>query len=226
VIIMAKKQRRKAARAAQHDRSDQSVESVETPAAPKPAPKPSAAPPRRPGTRVRRKRSSPLPWIIGVGVVALLVGITIAANVIREANLPGERFRSQGNVHVALGTQTPPYNTDPPTSGWHTPGIAGWGAYVDEAPHDQELVHNMEDGGVILWYAAGTPEENQEHVAALQNVLGSRWPRTVIVPREGLEPSYVLTAWTRMQRFEEIDPDGMRAFVAAYHGLDHHPGTR
>ncbi len=220
---MGKKQRRKAARAGQ---PDQSVERVETPPAASTEPKASAAPKRRPGTRVRRKRSSPLPWIIGIGGIALLVGITIATNVIREANLPGERFRSQGNVHVALGTQTPPYNTDPPTSGWHTPGLAGWGAYVDAAPHDQELVHNMEDGGVILWYAAGTPEENQEHVTALQKVLGSRWPRTVIVPREGLEPTYVLTAWTRMQRFEEIDPDGMREFVAAYHGLDHHPGAR
>ena len=223
VKIRGKKQRRKAARAAQ---PDQSAERVETQAAASPEPKLSAAPTRRPGTRVRRKRPSRLPWIIGIGGVALLVGITVATNVIREANLPGERFRSQGNVHVALGTQTPPYSTDPPTSGWHTPGIAGWGAYVDEAPHDQELVHNMEDGGVILWYAAGTPEENQERVTALQNVLGSRWPRTVIVPREGLEPTYVLTAWTRMQRFEEIDPDGMRAFVAAYHGLDNHPGAR
>jgi hypothetical protein len=228
VSDMGKKQRRKAARAAQQPAIEGEAAAAEprAPAEPRGAaerPKAAAAgPQRRPGTRARRKKGSPLPWIVGIGAVVLLVGITVATNVIREANLPGERFRSQGNVHVALGTETPPYSTDPPTSGWHTPGIAAWGAYLDDPPHDQELVHNMEDGGVILWYAAGSREENEEHVAALQNVLGGRWARTVIVPREGLEPTYALTAWTRMQRFEEIDPEGMRAFIAAFHGIDNH----
>jgi hypothetical protein len=178
------------------------------------------------GARVRRAQGSPWPWLVGIGGIAALIGVTVAMNAMREAGMPGERFPSQGNVHVALGTDTPPYNTDPPTSGWHTPGLAGWGAYLDEAPHDQMLLHNMEDGGVILWYAAGTPEENEEHVRALQEVLGGRWPRTVIAPREGLETPYVLTAWTRLQRFDELDPEGKRTFVAAYHGLDHHPGAR
>jgi hypothetical protein len=218
---MGKKQRRKVARTGAGESAP--ITAPEVSPAPGGSTKGRLDPSRRPGTRPRRKPASRLPWIVGIGGVLLLVGITIASNMIREANLPGERFRSQGNVHVALGTQTPPYNTEPPTSGWHTPGIAGWGAYVDAAPHDQELVHNMEDGGVILWYVAGTPDENAAHVEALQNVLGSRWPRTVIAPREGLESPYVLTAWTRMQRFEELDPDGKRAFVTAYHGLDHHP---
>ncbi len=44
------------------------------------------------------------------------------------------------------------------------------------------------------------------------------------MPREGMETTYALTAWTRLQRFEEIDPEGMREFAEAYHGLDHHPG--
>jgi hypothetical protein len=55
-------------------------------------------------------------------------------------------------------------------------------------------------------------------------VLGNRWPRTVIVPREGMPTTYALTAWTRLQRFDAVDPDGKRAFLGAYHGTDHHPG--
>lgn len=179
---------------------------------------------KRSGRRPARRRSNPLPWILGVGGVLLLVGIQVGVNAYLEANLPGERFRSQGNVHVSLGASTPAYNTEPPTSGWHTPQLAGWGSYVEEPPHDQLLVHNMEDGGVILWYRAGTVEENRTRVAELQEVVGSRWPRTVIVPREGLDTPYVLTAWTRMQRFDELDVEAMRTFIDAFHGIDHHPG--
>ena len=180
--------------------------------------------PKRPGRRSPRRRPNPWPWVIGIGGVLLLVGIQVGVNVYREAGLPGERFRSQGNVHVSLGTSTPAYNSEPPTSGWHTPQLASGGSYVEEAPDDQLLVHNMEDGGVILWYRAGTEQANRERVIELEEVVGSRWPRTVIVPREGLESPYVLTAWTRMQRFEELDLEGKRVFLEAFHGIDHHPG--
>lgn len=178
----------------------------------------------RPGRRAPRRRSNPWPWLIGVGGVLLLIGVQVGVNVYREASLPGERFRSQGNVHVSLGAATPSYNSEPPTSGWHTPQLAAWGSYVDEAPADQLLVHNMEDGGVVLWYRAGSVDENRERVAQLEEVVGSRWPRTVIVPREGLETPYVLTAWTRLQRFETFDLDAKRVFLDAFHGIDHHPG--
>jgi len=180
--------------------------------------------PQRSGRRVSRRRSNPWPWLIGIGGVLLLAGIQIGVNVYREANLPGERFRSQGNVHVSLGANTPAYNSEPPTSGWHTAQLAPWGTHIDEAPHDQLLVHNMEDGGVILWFRAGSVEENRARAAELEAVVGTRWPRTVIVPREGLESPYVLTAWTRLQRFETLDIDGKRDFIEAFHGLDHHAG--
>jgi hypothetical protein len=179
---------------------------------------------RRTARRGRGKGGNVWPWLGGAAGILVLVGVTVATNLIREAGLPGERFRSQGNVHVPLGTQTPAYNSDPPTSGWHTPGVAAWGAYVDTAPPDQELVHNMEDGGVVLWYPAGTPDENAEHVRLLQGVLGGRWPRTAIVPREGLGSAYVLTAWTRLQRFDALDEGGKRAFITAYYGIDNHAG--
>ena len=171
--------------------------------------------------RGRRKRN-PLPWIVGLGGLAVLVVVQIGINIYREVTAPGERFPSQGNVHVALGTSTPAYNSDPPTSGWHTPDLAAWGAYVEPQP-DQRLVHNMEDGGVILWYQAGTPEEHEEHVAALEAVVDGRYARVVIVPREGMPTTYAMTAWRRLARFDSIDTEAMRAFLAAYHGIDHHP---
>ena len=194
---------------------------------PKPAKAAKAAAPSTSSTKLARARrgrrkGNPLPWIVGLGGLAVLVVVQIGINVYREATAPGERFASQGNVHVSLGTSTPAYNSDPPTSGWHTPDLAAWGTYVEPQP-DQRLVHNMEDGGVILWYEAGTPEENEAQVAALQEVVDGRYSRVVIAPREGMPTPYAMTAWQRLERFDAIDTVAMQAFLAAYHGLDHHP---
>jgi hypothetical protein len=172
-------------------------------------------------SRRGRRKGPSLPWIVGIVGLALLVAIQIGVTVVGQARLPGERFPSQGNVHVALGASTPPYNSDPPTSGWHTAELAPWGSHL-ELQHDQRLVHNMEDGGVILWYANGTLEENRAHVAALEAVVPRAYPRVVIAPRDGMPTTYAATAWQRLQRFDEIDAAAKQAFIAAYHGIDNH----
>ncbi|HEX7002785.1 MAG TPA: DUF3105 domain-containing protein [Trueperaceae bacterium] len=173
------------------------------------------------GRSRRRNRKNNLPWIVGITGVAALIVLPIVVNAVRWANLPGEGFRSQGNLHIALGTEHVPYNSDPPTSGPHTPNLANWGSYYEIQP-DERLVHNMEDGGVILWYRHGTPEENEAHVEALEEVARG-YRRVVIAPREEMPTTYALTAWQRLQRFDEIDPDGMREFIEAFEGIDHHP---
>ena len=197
-----------------------------TPSAPEPqpakSPKAPSGTPKLARSRRGRRQANPLPWIVGLGGLAVLVVAQIGVNVYRESSAPGERFASQGNVHVSLGTSTPAYNSNPPTSGWHTPDLAAWGSYVEPQP-DQRLIHNLEDGGVVLWYEAGTPEENEAHVAALEQVVAGRYARYVIAPREDMPTPYALTAWRRLARFDAIDVAAMQAFLAAYHGVDHHP---
>lgn len=182
-------------------------------------PKQSAQERRRHSRRVN-KQNRLVPWVIGGGIV-LLVAVPLIINYIRFLSLPGEFYRSQGNVHVALGTETPPYNSNPPTSGWHTNELAAWGSYDEPLP-DQLVVHNMEDAGVLMWYRPGTPEENEAHIAALESAAQG-YRRVVILPREDMPTQYALTAWTRLQRFDEIDVEGKRAFLEAYEGIDHHP---
>ena len=75
------------------------------------------------------------------------------------------------------------YNSDPPTSGWHTPELNSWGSYDYVIP-DERLVHNMEDGGVVLWYSYGPPEENTRRINDLENVARG-YRRVIIVPRDG-----------------------------------------
>ena len=169
-----------------------------------------------------RRKNRNLPTLLIVGAVVLLLGGLVVYRIVQSVGLPGERFASQGNTHISLDDAHPPYNSNPPTSGWHTPDLAGWGAYGTVVP-DERLVHNMEDGGVIVWYRAGTPEENDANIDALQQVVRG-YPRHVIAPREDMPSPYALTAWQRLQRFDEIDVEGMRAFLDAYHGIDHHGG--
>lgn len=170
--------------------------------------------------RGKRRRQNRLPWILGATAVVALIALPIVLNMTRLANLPGEGFASQGNTHIALGAAHPPYNSDPPTSGWHTPQLASWGSYEEVQP-DESLIHNMEDGGVILWYRNGTPEENEAHVVALEDV-SQGYRRIVIAPRDDMPTTYALTAWQRLQRFDQIEPEGMRDFIEAFHGIDHH----
>ncbi len=183
--------------------------------------KPAADKPRQAARPSRRQKQQRTNIAIGAGIATVIIA-AIALQVIRESGKPGERFRSQGNLHIA-SLQTPhvPYNSNPPTSGPHMPGIAGWGSYTSAQP-DELLVHNMEDGGVILWYELGTAEENDANVDLLNDVARN-YSRIVIAPRADLGSQYVLTAWTRLQRFDEIDREGMLRFIEAYEGLDHHP---
>jgi hypothetical protein len=159
-------------------------------------------------------------WYIWGGVAAVVVAGLIGFNIYRESQKPGEKFADQGNVHLDLGKDHPPYNSDPPTSGWHTGDLAAWGSYDYIVP-DMRLLHNLEDGGVIFWYPFGTPEENQKHIEALEPIAKG-YRHVVIAPRENMPTTYAMTAWTRLQRFDAIDETAMKRFLDTYHGIDHH----
>ena len=160
-----------------------------------------------------------MPWLIGVGIVALIAVPTVI-NTSQRTSLPGEVFPSQGNTHIVDGDTSADYNSSPPTSGPHWETMANWGSYDFVVP-DQVLLHNLEDGGVILWYALGSREENQTHIRQLEEVA-SGFERVIIAPREDLEASFVATAWERMQLFSNVDQAAMRAFIEAFEGVDHH----
>jgi hypothetical protein len=169
-----------------------------------------------------QKKRSLTPWLIGAGV-ALVVLVPAGFNIYEQSQLPGERFRSLGNAHIGEDAPEPAYNSNPPTSGPHLSYTANWGTYTEVQP-DELLVHNLEDAGVILWYRAGTPEENRQRSSALEDAYDSgRYRRVIIAPRENLDTMYAMTAWQRLQTFDDINPDEINAFMDAYEGVDHHP---
>lgn len=132
---------------------------------------------------------------------------------------PGHAVKGQGNLHIdSPRVEHEAYNTNPPTSGPHTPYTAKWG--VHEVPVAPELqVHNLEHGGVLLQY--NCPESCPElttHLAA----VAENYSRVLVAPYPLMESKIALTAWERIDTLDTFDEKRITDFVEAYHGKDHH----
>ena len=159
-----------------------------------------------------------------------------------ELSRPGEAVPDLGNEHIStLDTPHPPYNSNPPTSGWHIPFIATWGVHQKPIPRELQ-VHNLEDGGVLIQYAC--PVACPGLVAKLERlakrVLARPEPRyhhLIVAPHPDAEPGrppeppgrqsapvLALTAWTRIDRLTAFDDARITRFIEAYIGVDHHKG--
>jgi len=171
--------------------------------------------------RRRKRLRRQLLWIGGTLGLVVALGIVVYSLVARAvADMPGEFVPSLGNQHINSPDEPHiPYNSDPPTSGPHLPYLAPWG--VHEQPIPRELqVHNLEDGGVLVQY--NCPEGCPELVEQLKAIV-QRYPQFVILaPYEGMDARIALTAWTRIDKFDEFDEARIVRFIEAYRGIDHH----
>lgn len=119
--------------------------------------------------------------------------------------------------HIALGNPHPPYNSDPPTSGPHTDGVARWGVHAEPIAKEMQL-HNLEDGGVVINYSCQDCPELVERLKAVAN----RYDRVVLAPYPGLDRKIALTAWGMIDTFDEFDEARIIKFIKAHIGIDHH----
>lgn len=176
--------------------------------------------------------------LIGSGVFLLLIiAFFLYLNFRTQPGVSGEIvFESQGNNHIEFGSPSPiAYNSVPPTSGPHYPGLRQWQVY-DEPIRYEEMVHNMEDGGVIVYYQCeeDCPElveqltdsvqpyiDGGRHVAMLPNQPGWSINNGQSL-HEDMGAPIVLTAWTRMLKLDEYDADRIDAFIRRYEGIDNH----
>jgi Protein of unknown function (DUF3105) len=134
-----------------------------------------------------------------------------------------ESHPSEGNKHVDTGT-TVNYGTNPPTTGnhWPTDQIAAPGFYA-EPVESERLVHNMEHGGIIIWYRPEAPQEVEDK---LQQVVEQQPEATIAVPWGELESPYnfALTAWFggdnsgKIQSCEQVSQEVIDDFRARFQG--------
>ena len=160
---------------------------------------------------------------IGGGVALVVVAAVVGYFAYRAmAGAPGVAMPDLGNRHI----QTPeephvPYNSVPPTSGPHLPYLAPWGIHTQPIVNELQ-VHNLEDGGVVIQYDC--PSGCPDLVAKLTALVDHYPDRVVLAPYPGMKTRIALTAWTRMDAFDQFDGSRIERFINAYRGIDHHKG--
>lgn len=179
--------------------------------------------------------------VIGAGVALVaIVAFFIYLNVRSRAPMAGEEvFNSQGNSHIQYGSRSPiEYNSTPPSSGPHYDNLAAWNVYTEPIRYEQ-LNHNLEDGGVIIYYQCpdGCPELFDELKAMAEPYINAG-RHVVMAPNDpawsidGSEPlhkdmgaSIALVSWQHVLKLDEFDQGRIRAFIEKYEGIDHHVGA-
>jgi len=159
-------------------------------------------------------------WTVGAGIAAVVVvAVSVGYFAYRaQADLPGQKFADQGNLHVQT-TSDPhePYNSTPPTSGPHLPYIAPWGIHTRPIANELQ-VHNLEDGGVVVQYNCACPEVADKLAAIVR-----KYPtQVVLAPYPTMQSRVALTAWTRLETLDDVDEARIERFIRAYRGIDHH----
>ena len=112
---------------------------------------------------------------------------------------------------IAANTLSDPlcYHSNPPTSGPHTASPMPFKVLENPAPKEN-LLHNMEHGGVVVWYNT----QNQEVIDQLASIVNDELGRRRLVVMSaytGMEPETIaLTGWTRLDKFSAGDLERKR----------------
>lgn len=184
----------------------------------------------------QRKQQNTLLFSAG-GVVLVIIAIVVFLNIRGSLPVAGEEsYSTQGNAHIDQDTASPVvYNSTPPSSGPHYGGLANWGIYDTPIRYEQ-LVHNLEDGGVLIYYQC--PEGCADDVAKLKDLTQpylNAGKHVVMLPNDptftagGSTPAhkdmgakFALVAWTKVVKMDSVDLDRMRHFIDKYVMVDHH----
>lgn len=128
-----------------------------------------------------------------------------------------ETVAVQGGSHL-LGEQEPPvpYNSTPPTSGWHSSGGFQIGVRGPDEPMDEpDQVSVLESGGVVATHRglSGADRQELEARAGTEALAG----RVAVTPYDALEEGQVVfTSWGVLQRCGALDLAALDAFAATY----------
>jgi len=172
----------------------------------RPAGQPEAAIAPRLSLWKRRSR-----WIAAGVVTAVLVAVAVVY-VYRSvtAPLPGERFPDQGLSHLAdISEPHPPYNSNPPTSGWHTAPMVRPGIYTQPRV-PENIGHNYEHGGV--WILYNCPDGCEEDVTILTDIVNTSIDKgrpVALAPYPPLDTKFTVSAWRHLLEFDALDSEAI-----------------
>ena len=184
-------------------------------------------PPRRPQAPQRRsttfgadeaaRRRRLLYVLAGLGLVALAVVLGViflvggggdkdVAETMREAGCTMQVVPAAVGDHTAEedATSDPKWNTNPPTSGPHSPIAAVYGEY-DTPLKLAQVVHNLEHGAMYVLYGPDVPDAT---VAELRDFYAEDRTGVLLAPLPSLGDKIALGAWTVPDDFEPGGTNG------------------
>ncbi|MBI2065152.1 MAG: DUF3105 domain-containing protein [Candidatus Yanofskybacteria bacterium] len=156
-------------------------------------------------------------WLAVLAVLGLLVLYAYSyfqKEEVSQKTTDVEYFRSQGRDHIKTGDSHPPYNSNPPTSGWHY-DVPNQSGIYDKSFTDEQLVHNLEHGHVWIAYKPDLPADEIEKLANLAKSYGSK---IIMTSREANDVPIVFVAWEYLLKMQTLDESQARAFINAYRG--------
>ena len=122
---------------------------------------------------------------------------------------------NQGQTHIQRGQSHPPYNSVPPTSGWHWgDAVAPPGISREPIPNEMQ-VHNLEHGEIMVQYDC--PEGCPEMISKLEEIVRSYPKKVILAPYPGIfeasQQRIALTAWTKLVYINDADEAFIRKFI-------------
>ena len=170
--------------------------------------------------RERRRRFIRFGALSAVGLIAIifivalfLPSLPISFGDDGPSGDAGVKMSDQGTRHINEGQEHPPYNSVPATSGWHYPlPIAPVPSGVYDTPiPDEQLLHNLEHGGVGVHY--NCPDGCDDIIESLSAIVKGV-NEVVMSPFPGLDTRIALTAWTYIDTFDVFNEERVKTFIA------------
>jgi len=169
-----------------------------------------------------------------LGTVITVLGLS--AFIYLETNKPqfGQKFDDLGRTHIQIGEKVD-YNSNPPTSGNH---YEDWTRPVvsDTVKDDRNILHSMEHGYIIMWYkcpgvgpsitdqpteattsASGSEGDCKQRKDQLSTIFTDKGEKKLIIaPRADLDTNFAVSAWTRLDKFNDFEQKRIEQFISAY----------
>ena len=143
------------------------------------------------------------------------------ATAAKDAGCELKDVKASGSFdHTTDPNERVKYNSNPPTSGRHYVIPADDGAY-STAPTDEQLVHELEHGRVIIWFKPSLPKDTRADLLAL---FDEDSYQLVLTPRANMPYQVAASAWNgtpepsglgRLITCKSVQPemwDALRAF--------------
>ncbi len=174
---------------------------------------------RKPAAVSARRRRRQFRTALGAAA-----GLVVVIGGLWAYSMVGERPTWQSvpimaSPHILQGIPHVPYNSNPPTSGPHVGNIANWGVHFQPIP-DELQVHNLEDRGVVIQYSCRP--DCPDLIEKLAGIVKRYSDYVVLAPRPGMDKRIVLTAWGKIDKFDEFDEARIVRFIKRFRGIDHH----